>query len=180
MSGHAGIGKSRLVEFLAETAAGSRGSRLECICTEMLKPVAFAPLIGLLERFANIRQADSSETRLSKLDSAFRELSPAFRGVRSLPRLDDVDSASWQAARSRNWSPRSSGTRIFDNLLKVLTLAASIRPSVFWIEDVQWADHSTQEFCRRLEAHGPIPGLLVVATMRTGVRGVRCQAAVVR
>ena len=46
VSGHAGIGKSRLVEYLAETAAGSSGSRLECICTEMLKPVAFAPLIG--------------------------------------------------------------------------------------------------------------------------------------
>ena len=46
VSGAAGIGKSRLVEFLSETAAGSRGNRLECVCTEILKPVAFAPLIG--------------------------------------------------------------------------------------------------------------------------------------
>ena len=180
MSGHAGIGKSRLVEFLAETAAGSRGSRLECICTEMLKPVAFAPLIGLLERFANIRQADSSETRLSKLDSAFRELSPAFRGVHSVPRLDDVDCRVRASREIEELEPEVVRTRIFDNLLKVLTLAASIRPSVLWIEDVQWADHSTQEFCRRLEAHGPIPGLIVVATMRTVYEQSDVQVAVVR
>ena len=166
VSGHAGIGKSRLVEYLAETAAGSRGSRLECICTEMLKPVAFAPLIGLLERFANIRQADSSETRLSKLDSAFRELSPAF--AEFVPYLAWMMSIARPGSREiEELEPEVVRTRIFDNLLKVLTLAASIRSSVLWIEDVQWADHSTQEFCRRLQAHGPIPGLLVVATMRT-------------
>jgi predicted ATPase len=38
---------------------------------------------------------------------------------------------------------------------------------VLWIEDVQWADHSTLEFCRQLETHGPIPGVMVVATLRT-------------
>jgi class 3 adenylate cyclase/predicted ATPase len=166
VSGHAGIGKSRLVEFLAETAAGSRASRLECICTEMLRPVAFAPLIGLLERFANIRQADSSETRLSKLDSAFRELAPELAEfvpylawMMSIPQPGNGEIDELEPEVVRNG--------IFDNLLKVLTLVASIRPSVLWIEDVQWADHSTQEFCRRLEAHGPIPGLMVVATMRT-------------
>jgi len=164
VSGHAGIGKSRLVEFLAETAAGA--SRLECICTEMLKPVAFAPLVGLLERFANIRQADSSETRLSKLDSSFRELAPEF--AEFVPYLAWMMSIPRPGNREiEELEPEAVRNRIFDSLLKVLTLAGSIRPSVFWIEDVQWADHSTQEFCRRLEAHGPIPGLIVVATMRT-------------
>jgi class 3 adenylate cyclase/tetratricopeptide (TPR) repeat protein len=166
VSGQAGIGKSRLVEFLAESAAGSRASRLECICTEILRPVAFAPLIGLLERFANIRQADSPETRLSKLDAAFRDLAPEFAEfvpylawMMSIPRPDNGEIDELEPEVVRN--------RIFDNLLKVLTLVASFRPSVLWIEDVQWADHSMQEFCRRLEAHGPIPGLIVVATMRT-------------
>jgi class 3 adenylate cyclase len=166
VAGHAGIGKSRLVEFLAETAAGNNANRLECICTEMLKPVAFAPLIGVLERFANIRQGDSAETRLSKLDSAFRELSPEFVGfvpylawMMSIPRPGGVE--------IEELGPEVVRDRTFDILLEVLTLAASLRPSVFWIDDVQWADHSTQEFCGRLQAACPIPGLLVVATVRT-------------
>src|SRR5262245_30867265 len=74
VTGPAGIGKSRLIEFLAETVSGSEGGRLECVCTELQQPVAFAPLIGLLERFANIRQADEASTRLKKLESAFRLL----------------------------------------------------------------------------------------------------------
>ena len=167
VSGPAGIGKSRLVEFLAETAAGSTAKRLECVCSAMSQPVAFAPLIGMLERFANIRQADSPETRLSKLEGAFRELSPEF--------AEFVPYLAWMMSIPRPGSleidelgPEVVRGRIFDILIKVLTLSASISPSLFWIEDVQWADHSTQEFCGLLAAAAPIPGLLVLATLRTG------------
>jgi len=164
VSGPAGIGKSRLIEFLSETAAGS--SRLECVCTEMLQPVAFGPLITVLERFANIRQADNSHTRLEKIDFLFRQFAPGFdefipylAWMMSIPTSDSRDVNELEPAVVRK--------RIFDILLNVLTVAASLRPSVFWLEDLQWADHSTLEFCRHLEARGPIPGLMVVATMRT-------------
>jgi len=164
VSGAAGIGKSRLVEFLSETAAGS--SRLECICTEMLQSVAFGPLIGVLERFANIRQADSSHTRLEKLDSAFRQLAPGFDEF--IPYLAWMMSIPTSGSREIDeLEPEVVRKRIFDILLKVLTLGASVRPSVFWFDDLQWADHSTLEFCRHLERRGPIPGLMVIATMRT-------------
>ena len=167
VSGQAGIGKSRLVEFLAETAAGSRGNRLECICTEMQQGVAFAPLIGLIERFANIRQADVPETRVSKLHAAFHELSPEFdEFMQYLAWMMSIPAPATPALE--DLEPEVIRKRIFDNLLKVLRLGASIRPSVLWIEDIQWADRSTQEFCRQLEAQAPIPGLMVVATMRTG------------
>ena len=167
ITGRAGIGKSRLVEYLADTAAGSQGRRLECICSELQQPVAFAPLVGLLERFANIRQGDDAVTRLQKLDSAFHELTPAsaecvpyLAWMMSIPGAGDtgIDELEPEAIRKR----------IFGQLVDVLRLAASIRPIVLWIEDLQWADHSTLEFCRHLEAHSPIPGLLTVGTMRTG------------
>ena len=164
VSGAAGIGKSRLLEFLGETAAGS--SRFECVCTEMLQSVAFGPLIGVLERFANIRQADVSETRLSKLISAFRQVAPAFDEF--IPYLAWMMSIPTSGSREIDeLEPEVVRQRIFDILLNVLTLAASIRPSLFWFEDLQWADHSTLEFCRHLEARGPTPGLMAVATMRT-------------
>jgi class 3 adenylate cyclase/tetratricopeptide (TPR) repeat protein len=169
VTGPAGIGKSRLVEFLAETAAASQGSRLECICTEMQQPVAFAPLIGALERFANIRQADDAHTRLSKLGTAFLELAPGFAEfvpylawMMSIPDAGSTEIDGLEAEAIRK--------RIFEQLLHMLRLVGSIRPSVLWIDDLQWADHSTQEFCRQLEAHGPIPGLLVVATIRIDFR----------
>ncbi len=167
VTGPAGIGKSRLIEFLAETVAGSEGGRLECICTELQQPVAFAPLVGLLERFANIRQADDASTRLQKLESAFVVVTPEFREF--LPYLAWMMAIPGASHREIDeLEPEAIRTRIFGHLIEVLKLAASIRPSLLWIEDLQWADLSTQEFCRHLEAHGPIPGLLAVATMRTG------------
>ena len=68
----------------------------------------------------------------------------------------------------RRWSRRPREKRSSRSCLKLLTLVASVPPTVFWIEDIQWADHSTLEFCRRLNARGPIPGLIVIATARTG------------
>lgn len=165
VSGPAGIGKSRLVEYLAESAAGGRASRLECVCVEMLTPIAFAPITGLIERFANIRQADDGETRLAKLEAALLQTSPEFERVIPFvawmmsiplpghPGIDQLD-------------PEAIRTRIFDSLLTALGLFVKHRPAVLWIEDVQWADHSTREFCRRLQLHGPIPGLLTVVTWR--------------
>lgn len=165
VSGPAGIGKSRLVEFVAETAAGDRGNRLECVCVELLTPVAFAPVSGLLERFANIRPNDDAHTRLSKLTTSFGALSPEFDRVvpylawmMSIPVVGDQEIAQLE--------PEAIRARIFDILVSVLALSAKLRPLVLWIEDVQWADHSTHEFCRHLQARGPIPGLLVVATWR--------------
>ena len=167
VSGAAGIGKSRLVEFLAETASGSRANRLECICTEILKPVAFAPLISLIERFANIRQADTADIRLTKLDAAFRALAAGLEGV--VPRLAWMMSIPQSSSTEvQTLEPEAVRKETFEVLLKLLTLVAASRPTVFWIEDIQWADHSTLEFCRRLNARGPIPGLMVIATMRTG------------
>jgi len=167
VTGPAGIGKSRLIEFLAETVAGSEGGRLECICTELQQPVAFAPLVGLLERFANIRQADDASTRLQKLESAFVALAPEFTEfVPYLAWMMAIPGASHREIDELE--PEAIRTRIFGHLIEVLTLAASIRPSLLWFEDLQWADRSTQEFCRHLEGHGPIPGLLTVATVRTG------------
>ncbi len=167
VSGPAGIGKSRLVEFLAETAAGSRANRLECICTEIRQPTAFAPVIGLIERFANIRQADPADTRLTKLEGAFRALAPSFEGFVSY--LAWMMSIPQPGSDVQRLEPEAVRNEIFEILLKLLTMIASIRPSVFWIEDIQWADHSTRAFCRRLNTHGPIPGLIVIVTMRTGI-----------
>jgi class 3 adenylate cyclase/tetratricopeptide (TPR) repeat protein len=166
VSGPAGIGKSTLVQFLAETAAGSRARRLECICTEILKPVALAPLIGVIERFANIRQTDGGETRLSKLDSAFRELAPELGQF--VPYLAWMMSIPGSVIRDiEELEPDVIRSRAFDALVKILKLASSIRPTLLWFEDLQWADHSTQEFCRRLHTSGRTPGLMVIATMRT-------------
>jgi predicted ATPase len=133
----------------------------------MQQPVAFAPLIGFLERFANIRPADTAETRDSKLSTALHELSPEFGKI--VPYLAWMMSIPGPStAEIDELEPTEIRDRIFDSLLRAVRLSASIRPSVFWIDDLQWADESTREFCRRLASGDPIPGLLAVATVRTG------------
>ena len=84
-----------------------QGSRLECICTEMLRPVAFAPADRPPRAVREHQAGGRADTRLSKLDAAFRELSPDF--AEFIPYLAWMMSIpAGQPWRWRNWSPRSS------------------------------------------------------------------------
>lgn len=167
ISGHAGIGKSRLAEYLAETIAGSGGSRLECVCTDLQGTTAFDPLISFIERFADIRPDDRPGVRLSKLDSAFRQLSPDFsRFIPYFAWMMSIPTPNIQLIAEQE--PEAVRAQIFRALIESLAVVGSIRPSIFWIEDLHWADASTIEFCRKLAAEGPIPGVMVVATIRSG------------
>ena len=69
LSGEPGIGKSRLVRGLREQLAGESHTLLRHFCSPYHTNSALHPIIGLLERGAELRPGDSTDRQLDKLEA---------------------------------------------------------------------------------------------------------------
>ena len=73
ISGEAGIGKSRLVQSLGERLHEERKATVSYACSPHYIHSALFPFIAQLERSAGFSPTDSSEARLSRLESLLRQ-----------------------------------------------------------------------------------------------------------
>src|SRR3977135_960775 len=73
ISGEAGIGKSRLVQSLGERLHEERKATVSYACSPHYVHSALFPFIAQLERSAGFSPTDSSEARLSRLESLLRQ-----------------------------------------------------------------------------------------------------------
>jgi class 3 adenylate cyclase len=91
ISGEAGIGKSRLTAALLERISGEPYTRLRYFCSPQHTDSALHPVIGQMERAAQLAHNDTSQMRLEKLDtllaqtSTSREDAALFAELLSLP-----------------------------------------------------------------------------------------------
>lgn len=131
LAGEPGIGKTTLAVDAAEYADG-RGARvLWGACWEGEGAPAFWPWIQVLRAYAG--QVDDDELRATVGPGAadvvrvVPELADRFR---ELPASADVD-------------PEQARFRLFDAVASMLCRAASRRPLLLVIDDLQWADESS-------------------------------------
>ena len=68
-SGEAGIGKSRLTAALSERVAGEAHTRLRYFCSPQHTDSALHPVIGQMERAAQLAHDDTAQVKLEKLDA---------------------------------------------------------------------------------------------------------------
>jgi len=69
ISGEAGIGKSRLTAALSERVAGEPHTRLRYFCSPQHTDSALHPVIGQMERAAQLAHDDTAQVKLEKLDA---------------------------------------------------------------------------------------------------------------
>ena len=72
LSGEAGIGKSRLVQVVKDEIIGAATLRIEYRCSPYHQHSALYPVIAHLERVLALRQDDTPEDKLRKLEEALR------------------------------------------------------------------------------------------------------------
>src|SRR5262249_34961660 len=72
LSGEAGIGKSRLVQVVKDEIIGAAALRIEYSCSPYHQHSALYPIIAHLERVLALRQDDTPDDRLRKLEEALR------------------------------------------------------------------------------------------------------------
>jgi class 3 adenylate cyclase len=87
ISGEAGIGKSRLTAALLERIAGEPHTRLRYFCSPQHTDSALHPVIGQMERAAQLAHDDTAQARLEKLDGLLAQTSTSRENAALLAEL---------------------------------------------------------------------------------------------
>src|ERR1700684_761778 len=87
LSGEAGIGKSRLTAALLERLSGEPHTRLRYFCSPQHADSALYPIIGQMERAAELAHDDKPEMKLDKLDSVLAQTSTSVQDAALLAEM---------------------------------------------------------------------------------------------
>jgi class 3 adenylate cyclase/predicted ATPase len=168
LSGEAGIGKSRLVQVLAEhVATEPRAWLTPCQCSPYYQNTALYPMIDLLERVAlRFEREEAPPQKLRKLEGflvqyglPLAETVPLFATLLALPLTADYAPLTV--------SPEQQKQQILHALLTIMLRIAAQQPMLFVMEDLHWVDPSTLEFLSLLVDQGPTARILALWTFRS-------------
>lgn len=156
VGGEAGIGKSRIVDEVADLARGRGDLVLEggCISLGSDEGLPFAPIAEALRGL--IRHVDRA-TLAGLVDPATREL------ARLVPELIAGDDAGPSADSPPEWAQ----TRLFEGFLTLLARLGQRQTVVLTVEDLHWADRSTRDLIAFVARHLRDERVLVLATFRS-------------
>jgi class 3 adenylate cyclase/tetratricopeptide (TPR) repeat protein len=143
--GDAGAGKSRLVEEFKASLDLAEIQWVEGHAYAYSRNIPYFALIDMLNRLFKIDEGDSSEKVRSKFESGIKELIgdtdnmvPYIGGLYSLDyeELEEVSPEFWK-------------THLQEAVQAILTSLAKRAPTIFFLEDLHWADPSFVELLRR-------------------------------
>ena len=161
VGGEAGIGKSRLVGLVAETARERGATVLGGACLPAGSgAIPYAPFVEALRGLTR----SVEPARLAAL------LGPARNEVARL--LPEVGTRT-DAAPTRLEFDRAGQTRLFEAVLSIIERQARSGPVVLVIEDIQWADDGTRGLLGFLSRNLRNAPALLLVTFRTGELGRR-------
>jgi hypothetical protein len=157
LAGGAGVGKSRLVREMAECASrvGFRCSVGHCY--ERDEPHPYLPFAEIIED--NLAQAASLEEYRGQMEPYAAELAqiaPSLRRIfPDLPKPLELP-----VAQQRRY--------LFQSLMEAMSQAARIRPCIYLLEDLQWADESSLALLTHLANRVAQLPVVLIGTYREG------------
>ncbi len=166
LSGEAGIGKSRLIQALAEQAAQTSSATLiEYRCSPYYQSSALYPLIDFLQRILNFKLDEMPHQKLDKLARALDRqgfprdaVLPLFAALLSLPHPEGCPALVG--------TPQQQKQKMQETLVIWLLQEAERQPLHCVVEDLHWADPSSLEFISLLIDHIPRARMLLLLTYR--------------
>ncbi len=150
--GEAGIGKSRLMAELKSDPVMKQVTLLEGRAVSMGRNLPFHPVIDLLKNWAGITEDDGDTEQLSKLERAVRAVHPDEAGeiVPFAATLMGMKLSGNYAERVKGIEGEALEKLIFKNIRSLMIKGSELRPLVFHIEDLHWADTSSIELVSAL------------------------------
>ena len=157
--GAAGTGKSRLVEEFKASLDLEDVQWIESHAYAYSQDIPYFPLVDFLNRLLQIDEKDPPSKVKEKVESGLKSLIgdrddiiPYVGGLYSLsyPQTEEVSPEFWKM-------------RLQDAILTILSNVAEQRTTVFFIEDLHWADPSFVELLRRACVENKTPALLLCA-----------------
>ena len=151
ISGEAGIGKTRVIEAAAVTAAHRGVLVLAGWCLALSEELPFLPVVDALRA---LQQHDNGRV----LESALAQCPPyvRFEIARLLPELEDVAEGAGALQRER----------LFNAVRTLFAAACEISPCALVVEDAHWADRSSRDLLGYLFAPAHRTEVPIVLTTR--------------
>jgi predicted ATPase len=165
IAGEPGIGKSRIVETIAERLSNEPHAGLRYFCSPHHQDSALYPSIAQLERVAGFRRDDTDEQRLDKLEAVLAlgtndlsEAAPLLADLLSIPTGDRYPALSL--------TPQKHKEKTLHTQVAQVEGLASRQPVLLVFEDVQWSDPTTRESLDLLIDRVPALRVLGIITFR--------------
>jgi class 3 adenylate cyclase len=162
--GEAGVGKSRLCEEFATSAAARGNTVRRTAGVSHGQDVPLLPILSLLRSYFGITDADVPAGARAQISRRLLALDPALE--EGLPVLFDF----LEVAERRHPSPQLSASarlrRIFEMLRRITALRTERETLALIIEDLHWFDAQSVAFLERLIESFPGSRTLVVTNFR--------------
>jgi class 3 adenylate cyclase/tetratricopeptide (TPR) repeat protein len=142
--GDAGTGKSRLVEEFKNTLDVAEIQWLEGHAYAYSQNIPYFPLIDLLNRVFHLEEGDSPERVGVKIESGIEQL--IGKKGNAVPYVGSLYSLSYPEVK--DVSPEFWKSRLQEAIQTILTSLARKAPTIFFLEDLHWADPSFAELLR--------------------------------
>ena len=138
LTGDAGIGKSRITRAMIDALADEPHIRISYQCSPYHTDSSLYPAIQQLTFAAGIKDSDSNDEKLDKLEAVLVNGDTAL--IATLLRLDTKHRYG-----PLDMTPQQQRTRTLQALTDQLTAMAQDKPVLFVLEDAHWIDASTLE-----------------------------------
>jgi len=165
----AGIGKSRLLEEFLKNDLLHETILLEGKAVSTAKGVSFYPLIEILKKWAHINETDDEKGAFSKLENSIRKLfdEEADEIIPFIATIIGFRLNGDYEKRVKEVSGDSLNKLIQRSMRLLILKGSQLKPVVFIIEDLHWADQSSIELLQSLLRLTENNRILFISTMRS-------------
>lgn len=162
--GEAGIGKSRFLYEFRKTVSNEDITFLEGKCLSYGKGIPYHPISDILKGNFEIEESDTDEIIRKKVKLGLEILEADEKTT--LPYLLELLGVRDSGIDKIHLSPGGRKERIIEAVKQIVIKGAQIRPLVVAIEDLHWADQSTEGALKLLLEAVPGARVLIIFTYR--------------
>ena len=161
ISGEAGIGKSRLTAALLEQLTSEPHTRLRYFCSPQHTDSAFYPIIGQMERAAELTYTDTAQAKLDKLDAMLARTTTSKQDAALFAELLSLPNDGRYPAVVL--TPQQRRQKTMEALGSQMEALARQNPLLMVFEDAHWTDPTSLElFGRAVDRIASLNVLLIV------------------
>jgi len=162
--GEAGIGKSRFLYEFRKAVSNENIIFAEGKCLSYGKGIPYHPISDVLKGNFDIREDDSGDEIRKKVRRSLNFLKADE--VTTLPYLLELFGVKDSGIDRISMSPEGRRERIIEAVRHIILKGARVRPLVIAIEDLHWADKSTEDALKWLLETAPTAQVLMIFTYR--------------
>ena len=168
IGGEPGMGKSRLLAEFHRSLAGQAVFYREGHCLPYSSTTPYFPVCSLFRQGGGITEADEPEVVTTKVQRYLKDAqlsseddAPVLLQLLDVP-VDDE--------RRTRWSPQERKAQTFALLRHLVLHDCQQRPLVLAVENLHWADATSEEWLTTLVEHLTGAAILLLVTHRPGYR----------